>query len=131
MSERALHTEVTLRLRTLRPNCVIVPVPNGIWIPARTLAERNLVVRLIARMKAEGQMLPGVADLLCLWGEGAGAIELKRPAERTLLGKQPAGRPTATQREFAALCAAHGVRHVYATSWDEVVGALADWGRLT
>ncbi len=75
-------------------------------------------------------MLPGAADLLCMWGTGAGAIELKRAAGRTLLGKHPAGRPSDTQKEFAALCAEHGVRHAYAHSWDEVHAALADWGRL-
>jgi hypothetical protein len=81
-------------------------------------------------MKDEGQMLPGAADLLCLWRDGSGAIELKRPAERTLLGKRPAGRPTDAQKEFAALCERHAVRHVYATTWEEVYAALKDWGRL-
>ncbi len=129
-AEAALHEEVMLRLRPLRPGCVIVPIPNGTWLPAHTPEERKLVARLIGRMKAEGQMLPGAADLLCLWGEGAGAIELKRPSERTLLGKHPAGRPSDAQKEFAAHCADHGVRHVYAHSWDEVHAALAKWGRL-
>ncbi len=131
-AERALHEEVMLRLRVASPplRCVIVPVPNGTWIPARTPAERSLVARLVARMKAEGQMLPGAADLLCLWEDGSGAIELKRPAEHTLLGKRQAGRPSDAQKEFAALCAAHGVRHIYAHSWDEVHTALTDWGRI-
>jgi hypothetical protein len=129
-AERYLHQEVMLRLGSLRPSCVIVPVPNGAWLPARTPAERNLVARLIARMKAEGQMLPGAADLLCLWDDGCGAIELKRPAEQTLLGKRPAGRPSDAQKEFAALCAMQRVRHTYATSWVEVQAALSNWGRL-
>jgi hypothetical protein len=81
-------------------------------------------------MKAEGQLLPGAADLLCLWQNGSGAIELKRPAERSLLGNRAAGRPSDTQKEFAALCADKGVRHIYATSWEEVHSALSSWGRL-
>jgi hypothetical protein len=129
-AERILHEEVMLRLQSLRPRCVVVPIPNGAWFPARTPSERSLIARLVARMKAEGQMLPGAADLLCLWEDGSGAIELKRPAEHSLLGKRPAGRPSDAQKEFAALCAMHGVRHVYATSWDEVHAALADWERL-
>ncbi len=129
-AERYLHAEVIMRLRTLRPDCVVVPVPNGTWLGARSASEHTMAARLIARMKAEGQIMPGVADLLFMWGGGSGAIELKRPAEETLLGKRPAGRPTDTQKEFAASCAAHGVRHIYATSWGEVHAALSDWGRL-
>jgi hypothetical protein len=128
-AEAILHQEVTLQLRALRPNCVVVPVPNGAWFPARSPEEQSLVNRLVARLKDEGQLLPGAADLLCLWETGAGAIELKRPARRDLFGKSPAGRPSDAQKEFASLCAAHGVRHVYATSWDQVRGALTDWGR--
>jgi hypothetical protein len=129
-AERTLHEEVMLRLRPVQPDCLIVPVPNGAFFPSHTPAERSVINRLIARMKDEGQMLPGAADLLVLWDNGSGAIELKRPAERTLLGKQSAGRPSDAQKAFAAACAAHGVRHVYAHSWDEVYGALADWGRI-
>lgn len=129
-AEAALHEEIMLRLRALRPRCVIAPVPNGAFFPARDPVERSIVNRLVARMKAEGQLLPGVADLLCLWDTGSAAIELKAPAERSLLGKRPRGRPSDAQREFAALCADHGVRHVYAHSWDEVHASLAQWGRI-
>jgi hypothetical protein len=59
-AERVLHNEVIWQLRAARPDCVVVPVPNGTWIPARTQSERALVARLIARMKAEGQIMPGV-----------------------------------------------------------------------
>jgi hypothetical protein len=129
-AEAALHEEIMLRLRPVQPDCVIVPVPNGAFFPSHTPAERSIINRLIARMKDEGQMLPGAADLLVLWETGSGAIELKRPAERTLLGKKSAGRPSDAQKEFAALCVAHGVQHVYAHSWDEVRAALAAWGRI-
>jgi hypothetical protein len=120
-----------LRLGSLRPDCVIVPVPNGVYIPARSQTERALAARLISQMKAEGQLLPGAPDLLVLWDTGSGAIELKRPAEHTLIGKRAAGRPSDAQKEFAALCAEKNVRHTYATSWVEVQAALSNWGRLT
>jgi hypothetical protein len=119
-----------MQLRAAKPDCVVVPVLNGVWIPSRTVAERTLVARIIARMKADGQMMPGVADLLALWREGCGAIELKVPATRTLLGRRPAGRPSDAQRDFQALCALHGIPHVYAYSWDDVKAALRSWGRL-
>ncbi len=128
--ERALQQEVMLRLMALRPKCVIVPVPNSIWIPTRSPAERAMAARIISQMKKSGQLLPGAADLLVLWGTGSGAIELKRPPTRTLLGKLPGGRPSESQKDFATLCRAQGVRHCYATSWEEVHTALFIWGRL-
>lgn len=128
--ERLLQAEIMMRLRFLNPDCVVVPVPNSIYFPARSKEERSVISRIIHQMKASGQIMPGAPDLLCLWRDGAGAIELKRPATRNLLGKQPAGRPSASQIEFAELCSKRGVRHLYATSWDDVKGALADWGRI-
>lgn len=128
--ERALHTEIAWRLKPLHPDCIIVPVPNGAWLPARTKEERALVARIVSRLKSEGQLLPGAADLCVLWDDGSGTIELKRPATRTLLERLPAGRPSDAQLEFAQRCAEHGVRHCYATSWEEVRAALVDWGRM-
>jgi hypothetical protein len=129
-AERALHREVMWQLRAARPDCVVVPVPNGTWIPARTDAERRLVGRIIAQMKADGQLLPGASDLLMLWRDGCGAIELKAPAVHTFLGRRQAGRPGPAQLEFERACAEHGVRHIYASGWGEVRNALESWGRL-
>jgi hypothetical protein len=79
-AERVLHNEVIWQLRAARPDCVVVPVPNGTWIPAHTQSERALVARLIARMKAEGQILPGASDLVVvLWRDGSGANRAKKP----------------------------------------------------
>jgi hypothetical protein len=128
--ERSLHEEITIRLRPVQPDCVIVPIPNGTWIPQRSPEDRKLIARLVARMKDEGQLLPGAWDFACLWGTGSGVIELKRPAGRTLLGKHPAGRLSDDQNAYGALCDAHGVRRAVAHSWDEFYGALADWGRF-
>ena len=128
--EKTLHEEVSWRLKTLRPDCLVLPVPNQFWIPTRTAAERELVDRLVARMKDDRQLVPGISDLLVLWSTGSGAIELKRPASRNLFGRVPAGRPSPAQKDFRQDCLAHGVPHIYAESWEDVRGALAAWGRL-
>ena len=56
-AEAALHQEVAWQIKATKPACIIVPIPNGTWLPARTDKERAIVARLIARMKAEGQIL--------------------------------------------------------------------------
>jgi hypothetical protein len=47
-AEAALQEEVMLRLRALRPRCVIVPTANGVWLPARTPAERVLASDMLS-----------------------------------------------------------------------------------
>lgn len=130
-AERILQAEVMLRLRAAAVPVIALPIPNGIWIPARTAIERGLVARIIARMKTDGMLRPGACDIALLWSDGCGCLELKAPARRDLLGaRQPAGRPSESQREFAAECAALGVKHAYCDSWDAVRTTLAGWGRL-
>jgi hypothetical protein len=129
--ERDLQREVMVRLRHAPVNALILPVPNGIWIPARSDTEKVLVARLIALLKADGLLTSGIADLLVLWRDGSGALELKRPASRSLIGKHhQAGRPSDAQKDFAASCVALGIRHAYCTSWPEVRDTLIAWGRL-
>lgn len=129
--ERDLQREVMLRLRFAPVSALILPVPNGIWIPARSPSEKALVARLIARLKADGFLVPGVADLLVLWSDGSGAIELKRGASKSLDGViHRAGSPSDAQKEFALSCATLGIRHAYCTSWVEVRDALMSWGVL-
>ena len=130
-AERTLQSEIMLRLGALAAPIIAIPIPNSVFIPARTEAERRLAGRIISQMKANGQLLPGAPDLVILGQDFSAAIELKRPASRTLLGRLRAGRPSDSQIEFAAQCAQHGVRHVYATSWEEVRGALTEWGRIS
>jgi hypothetical protein len=125
-AERSLQQEIAWRLKTLP--LVALPIPNGLWIPARTQAERSLVARIIARMKADGMLLPGAPDFVLMWHGGCAAIELKRPKMRDLLGTRPAGRPTDNQRWFAERCAELGVHHAYCTSWDELKAKLNKWG---
>jgi hypothetical protein len=60
-AEGTLQREVAWRLKAMP--MVALPIPNGLWIPARTEAERSLVARIVARMKADGMLLPGAPDL--------------------------------------------------------------------
>ena len=134
-SERILHQEVTLRLtmaeRAGRLRAVWHSPPNGMYIPARTVAERALVARLIRQMKDRGQLTPGVPDICFAWSTGSGFCELKRGAEKTLLGRVPAGRLSEAQVAFRDKCAALSIRWLVASSWNEVEAALTEWGVLT
>lgn len=125
-AERTLQQEVAWRLKPLP--ILALPIPNGLWIPARNDAERSIVARVIARMKADGMLLPGAPDLVLLWRGGAACVELKRPKSVDLLGARPAGRPNNDQRFVAECCAALGVPHAYCTSWDELRQRLTEWG---
>lgn len=125
-AERALQMEVMLRLRA-RP-VIACPVPNSIYFPARTDAERKIIARVIHQMKNAGQIVPGAPDLIVLWAGGGGMIELKRPKSRSLLGAVPQGRPSDSQIEMAERAAAIGINHAFCTSWDEVDERLSAWG---
>lgn len=125
-AERVLQAEVALRLRSWP--VIALPVPNGIWVPARTEAERALVARLIRQMKNAGQLVPGAPDLIVLWAGGGGMIELKRPSSRSLLGAVPKGRPSDSQIEMAERAGELGINHAFGTSWEEVRAALIAWG---
>ena len=125
-AERALQQEVMLRLRSWP--VIVLPVPNGIWVPARTPAERAFVARLIHQMKNAGQLVPGAPDLVVIWNGGAGMLELKRPKSRTLLGIIPQGRPSGSQIEMAERAASLGINHAFCTSWEEVEAKLVEWG---
>ncbi len=128
--ERDIQREIMLRLRFAPLDALIIPVPNGIWLPARNEAERSLIARLIARLKADGFLLPGAADLLVLARDFSGAIELKRPAASTLLGKTPKGRLSEAQRGFKQSCEALGIAYALCSSWADVRDRLIAWGRL-
>lgn len=126
--ERALNAEILLRLRASGLPIIAIPVPNSVYFPARTDAERSMIARVIARMKADGLLMVGSPDLVLLWATGGAAVELKRPASRTLLGRRRAGKPTEAQAEFAERAAHLGIRHAYCTSWEELMGHLKEWG---
>lgn len=126
-AERALQTEIVLRLKAWP--VIAIPIPNSIYFPARTEAERSIISRVIHQMKAAGQILPGAPDLvLCLKGGSVALIEIKRPAAKTLLGKTPAGRPSETQIAIEARATELGIAHAYVTSWEEMRNRLIQWG---
>lgn len=128
--ERALQREIVTRLRAAPLDAIVIGSPNGVFFPARTPAERELVRRIVHQLKATGQLTPGAPDLVVLWRDGCGGIELKRPAEKTLLGSQPKGYSSAAQIEFAATCRVLGIRYAICASWPEVRDTLIAWGRL-
>jgi hypothetical protein len=127
-----------LRLRAYP--VIALPIPNSMFIPTRSPAEKGMVKRVVYQMKNAGMLVAGVSDLVVLWGcfvmgdssnaqGGAGCIELKRPASTDLLGnKRAAGRPSERQVEFAERCAELHINHAYCSSWDEVYAALMEWG---
>jgi hypothetical protein len=125
-AERSLSIEVMMRLRAFP--VIVIPIPNGIYMPARTAPEKALVARIINRFKADGFMIPGAPDLVVLSAGGAVLIELKRPAERTLYRRQAQGRLSVEQEEFRDRCGRVGVPYAVCTSWDECRTALAEKG---
>lgn len=129
-AERILQREITTRLRFAPLDAILVPSPNGVYIPGRTPAERELARRIIHQLKVDGQILVGAPDLVFLWEGGCGCIELKRPPGKTLLGKQRAGTLSAEQRKFLEQCFYHNVPYVVCQSWPEVRDQLKHWGRL-
>jgi hypothetical protein len=125
--ERALQAEVMLRLRYYP--VIALPIPNSMFIPTRSPAEKEMTRRIVYQMKNSGMLVAGAPDLAVLWRGGAGFIELKRPASTDLLGnKRAAGRPSERQVEFAERCAELHINHAYCSSWDEVRAALTGWG---
>jgi hypothetical protein len=116
--ERALQSEILYRLKA-HP-VVAAAIPNGLWIPQRTDAERDIAVRIVARMKSDGMLTPGAPDLVLLGAKGALCVELKRPASRDLFGRKPKGRLSPEQKEFRDRCIRAGVRYVVAYDWADV-----------
>ena len=120
--ERSLQSEILYRLN--RYPVVAIPVPNGIWLPARSDAEKDIVKRLIARMKTDGMLVPGAPDLVLMGAKGALCVELKREASRDLLVKRPKGRLSPEQRAFKQRCSDAGVRYLVAYDWADVECSL-------
>jgi len=127
-AERYLQREILIRLRASRLPVLAIPIPNSIYFPARTEAERRIIARVIGQMKNEGTIMPGASDLILIWASGAACVEIKRPATSGLLGKRPAGRPSDAQLAFAEDCAAVGVRYAIVESWEMLRQLLDVWG---
>ena len=123
-AEKALHQEVLLRLR-LYPVIPVV-VPNSIYFPARSDAERSIISRVVAQMKNDGMLVPGSPDLILLGERGALCCELKRSASRDLFGRRPKGRLSPEQRAFRDRCVDVGVEYVVAECWEDVQCRLSE-----
>jgi hypothetical protein len=129
-AERILQREITTRLQFAPVAAVVVPSPNGIFLPTRSPTERDLVRRIVYRLKQDGALCPGAPDLLFLWATGCGCMELKRPAEKTLLGRQSAGQLSDDQKAFRALCQQLGIPYEVVMSWPQARDVLKAWGRI-
>ena|SRR5215831_8483316 len=129
-AERALQREVVARLRAAPLDAVLIASPNGIFIPARTASEKALAKRVVAQLKADGSLTPGAPDLVFLWADGAGCVELKRPEVNALFNKHPRGRLSEVQLAFRESCVLRRVRYEICESWPEVRDLLIAWGRL-
>lgn len=130
--EKALQGEVLLRLRALP--VIVASIPNATFLPTRSKAEKEMARRLIGQAKRSGMLSPGAGDLVVMGAPRGkcigGFIELKRPASRTLFGKQPAGKLSDAQEDFRDRCAAVGVNWARCESWTQVEAALREWGVL-
>ena len=120
--ERALQTEIAWRLK--RYPVIAVPIPNSVYFPARTEAERSIIARVVSQMKSDGMLTPGSPDLVLLGERGALCVELKRPASRDLFNRRPKGRLSPEQRQFRDRCERVGVPYVVAHCWEDVEEAL-------
>lgn len=132
--ERALQQECMVRLHSAAVRgelrAVIYPIPNGVYMPARTNVERTLTARIVHQLKVQGGMTPGAPDLVCLAKHGSGGIELKRPEQNLLFEKRRRGVLSPAQREQRDRFAALGINWAVCTSWEEVHDTLVDWGML-
>lgn len=120
--ERALQVEIGWRLKALP--VVHFAVPNGIYLPSRDPSEREMVARIVARMKSDGMLTPGAPDMAIAGRRGVVLSELKRPATRDLFARSPAGRLSDDQKAFRDRCAAVGVRYVVAYRWEDLAAAI-------
>jgi hypothetical protein len=129
-AERILQREITLRLQFAPLDALVVPSPNGIFLPTRSPAERDLVRRIVYRLKQDGALCPGAPDLVFLWDTGCGCMELKRPAEKNLLGRQSAGQLSDDQKRFRDRCQRFCINYEVVMSWPQARDLLKTWGRL-
>lgn len=118
-----------LRLRAGGWPVLALPIPNGIFLGGKSPAERTMAARIVAKMKSQGMLVPGMPDIVLAWRDGCALLELKAPESRDLFGKRrPAGRPSEAQKALAERAAELGINHTYCTSWEELRERLIEWG---
>lgn len=124
--ERSLQAEIMLRLKAWP--VIAIGIPNSMYIPTSTEAEKLVVWKTIGQMKKHGLLVPGAPDIVILWCGGGALVELKRPETRDLLGKRrPAGRLSDKQESFAERAEHFGVAFATVRSWDEMHAKLVEW----
>ncbi len=130
--ERSIQSEIMLRIRAAAMPVMALPIPNGIWIPTRSDDEKEIVRRIVRRMKEDGLLLPGALDLAFVWGGGGGGImDVKRPASYDLFRHRKApGRPSVDQKELVKRAAELGVNYAFVHSWQECHQKLREWGAV-
>jgi|SRR5262245_14744823 len=132
--ERVLQQECMIRLHSAAVRgelrAIYYPIPNGVFLPARTNVERTLAARIVHQLKIQGGMVPGAPDLVFLARHGSAGIELKRPTAKLLFETRRRGTLSKEQREQRDRFEAMGVHWAVCTSWEEVSEALVDWGML-
>ena len=121
--ERSLQSEIAWRLKALP--VVSCAIPNGVYIPSRDPAERDIAARIVKRMKAEAMLTPGAPDMVIAGRYGCVMVELKRPRTHDLFVTRPKGVLSPVQKEFKARCERAGVRYCVAYDWDDVDFAIA------
>lgn len=128
-AERTLQLEIMTRLRAL--GVLTASIPNSLYFPARTPAERALIARVVSQMKNDGMITPGAPDLIAAANGVACFVELKREKSRDLLGKtKPAGTLSDPQKDFRDQCAKAGMAYRVCHTWTEVETALIETGVL-
>lgn len=118
--ERGLQAEIVLRLKAA--GIFYIPIPNGVFLPVHTDAERIIARRIIDAMKSQGEMEPGAYDLVIFGANGRGGlVELKREAGTDMLGRKvTAGQLSQAQRTFRDRARAAGIPEAVCRSWNEV-----------
>lgn len=111
-------------------------IPQELPLPGSV---QRMAAMIGLKRKAMG-CLPGSSDLVFTWRDGAGWIELKRPAGDQLrmavtngelkLAKPTKGQLSSGQRDFRQWIAQHTGRHAVCTTVKEVQGVLFRWGVL-
>lgn len=98
------------------------------------LPARGRFVAAWQTIRAAAGAMAGAPDLVLIWADGGGFVELKRPKDErqgSLLGvKSRAGQLSTNQVAFRELCKAKGIRWARCRSSEEFQNTLQDWGLL-
>ena len=129
--EQCLQIEIIRQMRPLLLERGVLLLSIGNEIPA----SGGFIAAWQAIRTAMGA-IPGAPDLVLLWPDGGGFVELKRSRDDSQLplGKfapKPArGELSTPQRQFRDVCQAKGIRWACCRSVAEFEATVRDWGLL-